>query len=317
MISPLASSSQKPPVNFSIRSPQKPTNTTKKSGKDHFQMRFGNTQTVPVPAAQLSSHDRNFLHAASRNDLVGMIAHINAGADVNVQDDTDHKSSLHYAIEHNNLKAVQFLLSQTNINVNPCDRQGTPPLHLAVALKNSAMVAALLRHKNIDVNAATAYIKDTPLLVAAFKSDLGTTKMLLSRKDIDVNAQNNQGTTALMYAIGFKSSPYLISMLLEDERINLNIKNNEGNTALMHAATAGNVSAVRQLLEKNYLINMDAKNNNGDTVLTLLHKEEKKTRAHRKIMKLILQAQGHDLPNRYFGLLGWHSLWHGVKRLFA
>jgi serine/threonine-protein phosphatase 6 regulatory ankyrin repeat subunit B len=84
------------------------------------------------------------LHHASANDNFHIVRHLlNEGANVNLQNLDEKKSSLHFAAEKGHLDVVRLLLEQ-KADVNVQDKDGNTPLHFAAVGGHVDVVRALL-----------------------------------------------------------------------------------------------------------------------------------------------------------------------------
>ena len=114
----------------------------------------------------------------SNEDLKGVSCAIDAGADINAQDDegitpialsveiedstifdylikkgakidnvkSKYGSLLHTAVANNNLKAVKYLLKKENVFINALNEDGKTPAHLAVEMNHLNMLKCLLEY---------------------------------------------------------------------------------------------------------------------------------------------------------------------------
>lgn len=179
------------------------------------------------------------------------------GVDVN----KGEPACLHRAIENDDMKMVECLLSLTNIDVNVEDDIGRTPLQRAVSRGNVEIVKLLLTSKDIDANGANSN-DATPPLHAAVKRDLvEVIKLLLTSDVIDVNAQDTHGRTPLSHAVVFRYVE-TVKFLLTSKKIDVNVADSNGRTPLHHAAFFAYVEIVELLLTSKD-IDVDATDKNG------------------------------------------------------
>ena len=115
------------------------------------------------------------------------IRHLNATLLLNRPD--IGPSPLHWAIEINNIEALQDLSMHPDVNVN-LYKNGHPPLLAAVDRINTEALWVLLPNSRVDVNLlnANGY---APLHMAAIKdeNEIEPLKILLSNSRVDVNVK--------------------------------------------------------------------------------------------------------------------------------
>ena len=89
------------------------------------------------------------IHEAARTGNIEVIKqHLNAGTDVNVEDNFFNRTSLHNAAEKGHKEIVELLITK-GANVNAKDDNGSTPLHSA----DTKEIAELLIANGADVNA--------------------------------------------------------------------------------------------------------------------------------------------------------------------
>ena len=111
----------------------------------------------------LNDIDAALFRAIEENDLKGVQAALDAGANVNVRGPND-TTPIHYAVVHAK-EAVTALLLEHNARPNVFDVNHLSPLHNAVALKNFSMVK-LLEEAGADINLQQKMDAPTPLHLA-------------------------------------------------------------------------------------------------------------------------------------------------------
>lgn len=83
-----------------------------------------------------------------KNDCVSLFLNCN---DIIVNEDDDNWSSLHLAVEKNDVKSVRMLLDIPYIDINYQNTEGETPLHLAIKYKRVTILKMLLNMPAIDI----------------------------------------------------------------------------------------------------------------------------------------------------------------------
>ncbi|HBL98179.1 TPA: hypothetical protein DDZ86_00880 [Candidatus Dependentiae bacterium] len=214
---------------------------------------------------------------------------IQDGADINVKDDNDGSTLLHWACSQGCLSLANFLLEKgANIEANDIDLD--TPLMLARKKKNFELVRFLLE-KGACGNAQNIY-RESPFTYSDGESshyyrvysdsaadggytlfhqacemgDYNLVKLLIER-GVNVNIKNFTGWTPLHVAA--KKGCFGIVKLLLERGANVNIESFTNWTPLHVAAKNGCFDTVKLLLEKG--ANISAKNNWGHTPLELVN----------------------------------------------
>jgi len=215
---------------------------------------------------------------------------IEMGADVDARDDKGD-TTLHLAVQRNNLYIVNLLLDNKQYLINVKNSHGKTPLHIAVENQKLEMVNLLLDNKGADVN-ATNKDGDTPLDVAltldnnevrqaiyekvnktnvmleAIKNDKPVMLKYLLEQGADVNATN--GHTPLHIAVEYENLDMV--QLLLNKNANINATNKDGDTPLHIAVENENLDMIPLLLEKG--ANVNAENKDGYTPLHIADEDE-------------------------------------------
>ena len=146
------------------------------------------------------------------------------------------------AVEADNEAALRQLLVR-GMDPNTRDPRGQHGLYLALRGEAGRAFRLLLQHPDVQADAVNA-VGETPLMMAALRSDLDAIRALLAK-----GAQiNRDGWTPLHYAASSPSSAAV--RLLLDLGAEVNARAPNGNTPLMQAARFGAEGSVSLLLGK-------------------------------------------------------------------
>lgn len=122
-------------------------------------------------------------------------------------------TALMEAVQREDVKAVEYILSIEHLQVNQCRtrahddgpvRRGLNALHLAILVNRVDILSMLLQHPDIDVNHAATWhgqqdASDTPLLTAVRTLNMEAFRVLMKHPNIDVNIQAiTDGNSAFM-----------------------------------------------------------------------------------------------------------------------
>jgi ankyrin repeat protein len=173
--------------------------------------------------------------------------------------DTEGRTLLMYAVDHNNHTIVQLLADDWNANMNIQDRHG-----------NTALMRAVI-NQNIDM---VQYLLDLSTIKLEHNRNMGISSRNNQAALIDLNVRDSQGNTALMLAVR-SGNIEMVRLLLENDfgrfqqipGVELNMQNNSGNTALMLAVRGRNSKMVKELLK--HQVDLTLQDHEGSTVLDL------------------------------------------------
>jgi ankyrin repeat protein len=247
------------------------------------------------------SHAAQAVSIAQLNDW---LAH---GANVNTE--------LNNAVLAGDQVRVSYLLDKKHASLAALDLQGETPLHHALQLRSTDMVAFLIG-RGADVNQRD---RDgwTPLMTAAYGDDAADIKVLVAHGGDPnaVSAQNftplgiatqygknraalaligagadpgraigDAGYTPLMLATA-SHAPEVAHALLE-KGADVNARNSGGVTALMIAAANSRADMVELLVHAG--ANVQAQTERGETALSIA-----RTKGDEKVIRLLDEASGH------------------------
>jgi ankyrin repeat protein len=101
-----------------------------------------------------------------------------------------------HAARGGSYNTLEFLLSRKPVNLNSCNRDDIPPLHIAIENGHCKSFVKLLVKFGADVNLIAAETRQTPLHYAAQTGNLEIVKFLLS-KGAEVSARMKNNCTPL------------------------------------------------------------------------------------------------------------------------
>lgn len=162
------------------------------------------------------------------------------------------------ALQRNDGATVGRLLER-GFDPNSLDTEGRPALCMALQLESGSVVAALLRHPQLDVNALNDK-DESPLMLAALKDQRDWMSKLLERGAV----VNKAGWTPLHYAASNKDASGQAITLLLDAGAAINAPSPNGTTPLMMAAMYGSEAGVKVLMARG--ADLKRKNDLGLTV---------------------------------------------------
>lgn len=121
------------------------------------------------------------LHLASQVGALGVVEKlVNEGANVNVRDDINDMTALHYAAQQESNDCLAFLMRQEGIEVDPITIRSRTPLHFACMVGNEKGLQMLINMQaNIEARDCFKY---TPLAYAMLSKKDGCFKILSQMK---------------------------------------------------------------------------------------------------------------------------------------
>jgi ankyrin repeat protein len=156
------------------------------------------------------------MYAAAYGSLDAMRLLIKAKADVNARNTFDETALLWSASD---LDKVRLVLSQ-GANVNAASKQGRTALLIAAAHDGSEEIVKLLMKNGADPKAMDR-VQNTTLVLAALADNFPVFKMMLER-GVDVNARNRaRGQSPLMAAAGLNNLEAVRLLLAKGADVNL------------------------------------------------------------------------------------------------
>ncbi|XP_065345586.1 uncharacterized protein LOC135943106 [Cloeon dipterum] len=209
-------------------------------------------------------------YAAQEDDLDALRKWVEAGGDLNVKDESDDSTALHWASKLGHLRFVQELLAH-GADLEAVKDNGETALMLACSSFHSNVETIdFLLTKNADAN-----VKDikgmTALIHTSREGNLEALQKLLQH-GADLTLKDVEGKNAFHHAIRHFE---LVSFLLDQNGDLATEQTNDGSTALHLALKTGDERVLQWIVTKN--IDIDASNDEGETVLILACQRKKWT----------------------------------------
>ncbi|WP_039455448.1 ankyrin repeat domain-containing protein [Candidatus Jidaibacter acanthamoebae] len=186
----------------------------------------------------------NFVRAVDNGNIEKAKQLLLNGADVNAKGEILEDTALQIATERGNMKMVELLLAQPNIE------NDFESLQNALYNGYGNVARKILEHK--PELAKMAIDGENPLqssILTGDKNLISDLIPLLIKYGADVNIRNENGRTPLHLAAhhGLRDA---CALLLKQEGIIVDAADKKGYTPLHHAASAGKIGCCRILLEK-------------------------------------------------------------------
>jgi ankyrin repeat protein len=179
--------------------------------------------------------------------------------DISIDDcDSNHYSVLQYAISHNKMNMIHFLL-KNNVNIEYKNKNGNSALHIAANNLQYSIIKLLLE-SGANIN-ATNYsgnsilhsimkngdnnIEDISIVITKIMN------LLLHNSSLDINIKNNEGNSILHCAIEENKYEYINMILEYAKNIDLNIRNKEGLSLLHMCVKHNNIDLLNIFLGMN------------------------------------------------------------------
>ena len=189
--------------------------------------------------------EKGFHDAARARDMTAIVAFLDAGMNINAQNESDDgRTALISAAARGDLQVVTFL-RHSGADINVRDKNGYTALLHAIEAGYDDVEQVLLDHPNLDPH-ARGLNGVTALSSYVWRERKDAVQKLLDR-GADVNAQDNDGDAPL-HGAAQTGNVEILDMLL-DRGANPNLKNKQGGTPLMWAAVYGHEDAARWLME--------------------------------------------------------------------
>lgn len=171
---------------------------------------------------------------------------ISLGADLNLCDEENGTTALHWALIMGCYGAFKLLL-EAGANPNIKNKLDDSPIHFAVDKALNEVIAWLIE-VGADIN-MTDKFGDTPLIRASLKGYIEIIRLLL-KHGAKTDIINKDGETALYYALQSSSALDEAAILLIHSSENINIKTVDGETPLSLATLHHKPQIIHLLLSK-------------------------------------------------------------------
>lgn len=159
--------------------------------------------------------------------------------------DMRQNTPLHYAVEDDDLRRVQFLLEQ-GADVNAKNEQGVSPYKLALTKNRRAVVSTIEKAQvSLKINPDEL---DATFLTACKTGKRGIAEMLIKSSDVDITYVDDAGRTSLHYVA--KAGMLALANLLISKGVDVNYTDRFNQTAL-HFAAANRQKEIFKLLLEN------------------------------------------------------------------
>ncbi|KAJ3446090.1 ankyrin repeat family protein [Anaeramoeba flamelloides] len=253
----------------------------------HFAAKIGNVEILKllISTNQIDINDQDdtgrtaLFYAIESGSIECITLLIGNGAKMDIWD-KNKMNPIHFIIEKNNLKIIQYLERNNKKNydidyellINKPNSQNNYPIHAATVRGNTEIVKFLLRN-NADINAQDS-VGNTALHIATLNSDLELISFLLQSK-ARVAIKNNSNEIPLLFASRNPIATLAIEIAIVLLKYNspIDAKNGElQQTALQQAVENKNLKLARLLVEMG--ANLNLRDLNGNTALHLCAKNK-------------------------------------------
>eukprot|EP01133_Synstelium_polycarpum_P008423 gene8423-9909_t len=162
------------------------------------------------------------------------------------------KNPLIKAIKEHDTGTLEHLLAKPKTDINVCDAEGNPAIHVASMTNNIALLMMILKSTDLKITARDTH-GNTPLHIFAQKclvmhSDEPVLKLI--EKGCSVNTENNIGEIALHKACLSTIPKTIMLEVLLNKGSSINHITKNGETPLHYAIKMGRNEFVRLLLQR-------------------------------------------------------------------
>lgn len=209
---------------------------------------------------KLNSNNENYLYVSLYNNRVdSAIWLLGKGIDIDIENRQGFKP-FDLAIENQNHRVVQIILSKINVDINKKDIHGRTKLQDSVMLGDHEMAKILIEY-GADLNSKDN--KDQNVLYDALSyGNIDFIDHLLSLKNLDFNNIDKENNNILQHSFSLANDE--IALKLIKHGVNPNLRNKEGNTYLSIVAQRGiqSFKIIETALENGFDINSRVANKN-------------------------------------------------------
>ena len=192
------------------------------------------------------------------------------------------------ATKQNNIKKVQEILRQKNIDVDFVDSNyyNWTSLHYACTNGFLEIVKLLLQDERVEVNKQdNGY---TPFYIACANGKIEVVKYMMQDQRIDVNKQDNCNGTPF-HAACQNSKIEVVKHMMQDQRIDINKQDNYNTTPIWAACDNNRTQIVQVILQSGRYINLDAKYQNKTPL------EQAREKGYQEIANLLTEYISNPL----------------------
>jgi ankyrin repeat protein len=191
-------------------------------------------------------HAAQLLAAAERGDVHGVVALIQAGADVGVRDHRNRTAVTIAAFSGHAEVVTELIAAGADVNAQDDERYNAV---LSTGVTGDVEVLRAVLRGNPDLEIRNKY-GGIAIIPAAERGHVALVRELIDSTEIDVDHVNDLGWTALLEAVmlGDGGAAHVeIARLLLEGGADRSIADPEGRTALDHARERGHVEMVALL----------------------------------------------------------------------
>lgn len=185
---------------------------------------------------------------------------VGLGLDPNAVDDAGRNATLSAAYRNDNLEAVKYIASISDINARTND--GADAFMLAASRNSNLGVVKMLMPMSKDIHATTVDGSDA-LLMAAYRNDSAEAFQFLKDNGFSYDAKTTAGRSALSIA-AYRNKGEIVQLFLNAGN-DVNGADADGKTPLYYAATRNSPEVFAQLIAAGAEVNVTAKD--GSTPL--------------------------------------------------
>ena len=202
---------------------------------------------------------------------------------------------LHYFAEFDDIRIIDFLITNVKFNIEAEDEYNNRPLHLACAFSGSVeLVSYLIKVAGCDINARGLEGR-TILHWACEKNHLEVVKFLVTEIKCDLEAEDEDGDRPLHLACAFSGSVELVSYLIKVAGCNINARGSQGHTILHWACEENHLEVVKFLVTE-IKCNLEAEDENSNRPLHIACAFSGSV----ELMSYLIKVAGCDINARGF-----------------
>ena len=227
-----------------------------------------------------SSLKTEYLNAVKQNNISKIANLVSEGLDINVREEKNGWTALHYAVYYGHYKMAKYLLENGALT-EVKTKNGETPLHLAVKKGNIEMVKLLLEYgaetdvvdnkgkkpidyaieinnKKLEILLSDEIPEEEKAIRTLFSAvkKCNTNLTLKALKTVNINVKDSEEKTPLFYAIE-KCSPEFIDMLIK-KGANVNTTDSNELSPLYYAIMNRDLEKVKLLVKNGAKITTDS-----------------------------------------------------------